>query len=116
MEYIGNRSFLIIKYKKPFVDWVNSIEAGALSKEKASDYKSIYLSKFISITNEKNINKTVEKSYKTIFKFELEDWYTDKNLWLTKKEMTLKLFNEWFYWEFVDSGKDLIRGKIIKSH
>ena len=115
MEHIENRSFLIIIPKKPFVEWVNSIEGDVLTEEDAFTDKTVYFVKEIMSNTEKNIKKLVEKNYKNIFKSELEEWYTDKSLWPTKKEMTIKLFNEWFKCDFVDAGKDLVRGEIIKS-
>ena len=47
MEYIENRSFLIIIPKKPFVEWVNSIEGDVLTEEDAFADKTVYFVKEI---------------------------------------------------------------------
>jgi len=116
MEYIENRAFLIITYKEPFREWVNSFEEEeVLSAEEMTDHKSIYLVKHLVDTASEKVEKLVRKQSAKIFENELFEWYTDKKMWPGKKQMTFTTFNEWFGWEFADSGIDLAKGEILKS-
>jgi hypothetical protein len=90
-----NRSAVILRYKDPFVRWINEVDPyednPGITLENANDDRTVYL---ISNDEDENIEKWITLNYKTLFENELEDWYTDKSLWPKKRDK--KTFNEWF--------------------
>jgi len=106
-----NRSAVILKYKEPFVRWINEADPyeddPRISTEKANEDQTVYL-----ITDEdgENIEQWISLNFKIIFENELEDWYNDKSLW--PKNRDKKLFSEWFNVEchtvIIDTVEDAI--------
>jgi len=93
-----NRSAIIIKYKKPFVDWVNSSDPRKSSNVELSELNqdnNIYL---IEIEEEHERKKWIKANHVVLLEHELYDWYTDPALW--PKIRNLKLFNKFFSVEF----------------
>jgi len=90
-----NRSAIILKYKEPFVRWINEADPYdhdiALSLKEANEDRNVYL-----ITEEggEDFEKWISLNYKKLFEIELNDWYTDESLWPEKRNK--KTFNEWF--------------------
>ena len=90
-----NRAAIILKYKEPFVKWLNAVdpheEDPGLTIEEANDDCTVYL---INEKDSENLDRWIALNYRTLFESELEDWYTDVSLWPGK--LTKKLFHEWF--------------------
>jgi len=93
-----NRAAIILKYKEPFVRWINEADPceddPGITAEEANDDRNIYL---ITDADGENVDKWISLNYKTLFENELEDWYTDSSLWPKKRDR--KTFNEWFSFE-----------------
>ena len=90
-----NRAAVILKYKEPFVRWLNEADPceddPGITAENANDDLNVYL---ISDADVENIEEWISLNYKTLFENELEDWYTDESLWPKKRDK--KTFHEWF--------------------
>jgi hypothetical protein len=90
-----NRAAVILKYKDPFVKWLNATdpydENPGISLAEANDDGTVYL---IRDEDGENLEDWLALNYKTLFENELEDWYTDESLW--PKKRTKKKFHEWF--------------------
>lgn len=106
-----NRAAVILRYKEPFVRWINEADPyeddPGITAENANDDLNVYL---ITDTDGENVEEWISLNYKTLFESELEDWYTDKSLWPKKRDR--KTFDEWFAVEFhsviIDTVNDLI--------
>ena len=90
-----NRSALILKFKEPFVRWINEADPyeddPGISIEKANEDRTVYL---ITEDDGENVEEWVSLNFRTLFENELEDWYTDETLW--PKNRDKKTFYEWF--------------------
>ena len=106
-----NRSEVILKYKEPFIRWINEADpyeddTGITSKN-ANEDRNVYL-----ITDEdgENVEEWISLNYKTLFENELEGWYIDESLWPKKRDK--KTFYEWFEVECHTVIIDTVNGPI----
>ena len=106
-----NRSAVILKYKEPFVRWINESDPykddPGITSENANEDRTVYL---ITDDDGENIGKWISLNYKTLFENELEGWYTDESIWPKKRDR--KTFNEWFAVECHTVIIDTVKGRI----
>ena len=105
-----NRSIVIVKPKKAYVDWANSFTEGG----------SVYDIEFfrrdcnVYLVNEvEEIGddfQEVQVNYAAIFERELESWNSDKELWPVKRDY--EIFETWFEVEIHSVVYDLGRKEI----
>ena len=90
-----NRAAVIIRFKQPFVDWVNGVGEtpgeDAVKLEEANDDTSVFL---ISCKMASELDRWLTRNYLPLFEEILDEWYTDVSLW--PESRTLQLFNSWF--------------------
>ena len=90
-----NRAAVILKYKEPFVKWLNKADPcnkdHGITLAEANDDCTVYL---ISEEDGENLDEWIALNYKTLLVNEMEDWYSDETLW--PKRRTKKMFHEWF--------------------
>lgn len=106
-----NRAALILRYKQPFVDWINAVdpspdsEAPTLSE--VDDERTVYL---VEVEDEGELRRWLARNYEEVFEEELNGWYTDPALW--PRERSLKMLEEWCSFELhtvvVDLGESAI--------
>lgn len=92
MDHV-NRMAVVVFFREPFVDWLNSIDPdkpvwmGSLAER-----GNVYLiPEFESIDEAED---HVEEIFDEIFANELSEWHTDQSLWPV--ERTYDMFLEWF--------------------
>ncbi len=113
MEYtmkFVNRSYLIVKPRQPYIDWVRSFD-DSVEIDDLIIQKTIYLVDEPEFDSPEEINNIIKKVCRDIFVSELEAWYTDKESF--PKDMTYKAFKQWFDVEYVDLGFDLSEYELI---
>jgi hypothetical protein len=104
-----NRNAIVIKPKKVFFDWVNSIypEDPIVDPNEGNVY----------LIKEKETNVAIEKwlqrNFDKIFINELNDWHTDEKDWPQKRNYIL--FKEWFNVEIHSMILDLEDAAIEKE-
>jgi hypothetical protein len=111
--FVGNRSFLLVKPKKPLADWVNAYDDSKLPEESILGHKTLYM---VESFNEDSVSEKeaiLTKSYKKIFEHELVGWYEDRRYF--PKDLSLQLFKDWFEYEFIEMCFDTLRGDIEKE-
>ncbi len=92
-----NRSALILKYKQPAVDWINTAdpyESLKLTLEAVNNDLNVYLISDEDSDNAETLQKWLALNLEALFFDELNGWYTDQSLW--PKNRNMSLFNEWF--------------------
>ena len=106
-----NRAALIVRYKQPFVDWINSLEPNPRQRLKlaeANDNSSAYL---IEVEDEDELPDWLKINGTALFEAELGGWYPDSQVW--PKERNLGLFKQWCNVELhtlvFDTGTDPLR-------
>ncbi len=104
-----NRAALILKAKKPFVQWLNETDPNdsrpPLSLEEVNEDRTVYL---IDSMEAEDVEAWIAMNCANLFESELEDWDTDAALWPAKRD--LELFQQWFSAEcftvLVDTGSE----------
>ncbi|HNX21889.1 MAG TPA: hypothetical protein PKG88_05935 [Bacteroidales bacterium] len=104
-----NRNAIVVHIKKPFYDWLISIEPQ--SSVQVEMEGNIYLIK------EKDSNEAIEnwlkRNYDKIFQNELNDWYTNEIKW--PQQRTFKMFKEWFDYKIISMVLDMEETEISKD-
>ena len=108
-----NRTVVIIKPKKPFVDWINSMpdDSSVYTIEQISKDNLTFL--IPEYDNPQSSYNYIKKNYEMIFGFELWGWITAEELW--PKNRNWKMFNEWFDVEVNSEVFDLVDKNIEKE-
>ena len=107
-----NRAAVILKYKAPFIQWVNDADPykdnPGITLESENKDCTVYL---ILEDDAENLEEWISFNFEQLFESEIEDWYTDESLW--PKNRNRKLFDEWFDVECHSVIIDTVDGKII---
>ncbi|MES0490841.1 MAG: hypothetical protein ABUK01_12670 [Leptospirales bacterium] len=106
-----NRCAIILKYQEPFLQWLDKCnpdsENSEIEDENAESEGTVYL---ISVEDGEFLDRWLDLNYETLFKNELNAWYTDESLWPEKRNR--KAFNEWFRVDFHSIVSDTAGGEI----
>lgn len=93
-----NRAAILLKYKEPSVDWINTTNSRddqtVTTLDEANHERTVYLISNDDADHPDLLKKWIKLNYKAVFEHELMSWYTDPELWPQKR--TYKLFNQWF--------------------
>lgn len=77
-----NRSALILRYRQPFVDWINAVDPSAgtaiLSLDDVNEEHTVLL---VEVEDEEELAAWLDSNHEVLFERELEGWYTDPALW-----------------------------------
>ncbi len=107
-----NRGAVILRYKEPFVQWINEADPikdnSEVTIDSANEERIVYL---ISDVDAESINRWIRENHSTLFESELEGWYTDESLWPKKRDY--KTFKEWCEVECHSVILDTVGGKIF---
>ena len=113
MKYLAdvNRTALIVRIKKPFIDWIKYIDPAVDFLEEKHDSKTVYL--LPEGSDNGRWERYLKKNFNTIFEQELEAWFTDPKLW--SKDRSWKVFNEWLDYEMHSIIFDTVNEPIEKE-
>ena len=112
-----NRAALVIKLKKPFIDWLiytseehdgpdNQLTSKRVETE-GFDSKHVYL--IPAYDNNGQYDRYVKKHSAEIFEHELNSWYTEHAFW--PKDRSWKVFQAWFDYEIHTMVFDMTSGE-----
>jgi len=112
---VVNRGALILRYKEPAVRWINEADpnpsAPPIDLQSANEDRNVYLISDSAGDDRQSLDRWLKRHYAEIFEIELEDGYTDPNLWPKPRSYTL--FREWFEPELHTVLMDLGHGAIL---
>jgi len=107
-----NRDLLIVRYKQPFIDWVNEADphpgGHLITLEDANDDSPAYL---IHEYASEDFENWLLDCYLPLFENILGEWYTDPILW--PQDRTLKLFKAWCHIEVHSMVLDYVDGPLL---
>ena len=102
-----NRAVLILRYKQPFVDWINAADPDStqtITLNDANEGTTAYL--IDEINDDDEFEGWLALNVQLLFEEELNAWYTDPKLW--PQERSLALLRQWCTLELhtvvVDTG------------
>ena len=77
-----NRAALILRYKQPFVDWINAADPSptshTLTLAEANQEHTVYL---VEVEDKDDLAEWLARHHEELFEQELNGWYTDPALW-----------------------------------
>jgi hypothetical protein len=89
-----NRAALILRYKQPFVDWINAVDPSAashgLTMADVDQERTVYL---VEVEDEDELARWLARHHEELFEEELQGWYTDPELW--PRDRSLKTLQTW---------------------
>jgi hypothetical protein len=103
-----NRAAVVIRAKKPFIDWVQSLPGSAdVDRQYIDQDSTIYLVPELTSDDEtKEIDEIIHSIYQHIFEEQLVDWIEDESRWPVNRD--IKTFKKWFAVEFHSVVSDLV--------
>lgn len=106
-----NRTAVILRYKEPFVRWINEADPDDDSPDITveANEQNVYL--IHQIEYAQDVDDWIELNYCYLFANELAGWYTDESMW--PKNRTLELFREWVDVEYHGAVFDVVDGPLI---
>ena len=92
--YVANRSALLVRRKKPYIDWANGLDEDGprISLEEPLKDSTVYLVDEIGYHGDGK--EVIRKYYSMIFEQELVAWHLVEKDWPQKRD--LKTFQDWF--------------------
>lgn len=112
MQYIENRSFVIISARRPLAEWVAETDNEEVNPA-VLEHKSVYMVQPLDNPSEEQVEKLVQKHSAAIFENELFSWNTERENWPTTRDFDT--FREWFAFEYIEEGFDAAPGDIEKE-
>lgn len=92
-----NRACVLLKYKAPFVNWINRADPAGenpnLTIEEVNSDRTVYLVHEEVADAPEMLEGWLKQNCETLFESELECWYTDESVW--PKNRNFALFNQW---------------------
>jgi hypothetical protein len=85
------RSAMVVKAKKPFHDWLLSIDPTDKPEEMLKEGDVYLLPDYDEL---KKLENWLKKNFNEIFEDQLNNWYIAEEMW--PQNRTFKMFNEWF--------------------
>mgnify|MGYP001150329022 CR=1 FL=1 len=112
-----NRAAILLRYKLPAVEWINGCEPGDeeddVTIEIANEERTVYLISDEDADDDESVQRWIELNYQALFENELDGWYCDDSFW--PKNLSLKLFYEWFTVECHSVVEDTIDAPIERE-
>ena len=103
------RTALIVKPKRPFADWLNSIDP-ADGLETIIPYSDVYLLPVFE--DSEHAVRWLKKNFDEIFCDQMNHWYIDEDIWVQNR--TFKMFTQWFDYYIHTTVWDIVDGEIEK--
>lgn len=110
--FIINRDAVVLKGKKPVVDWINSIDPeNPVSLDDLREDSTVIL--LPPCNGKEEALFIVESNYEALFFGEIEGWIADDSMW--PEGVTLETFREWFDVEYHSMIFDAVEEDIEKE-
>lgn len=110
-KHMINRSAIVVRYKEPFIQWINEVnphpDEDEITSEEANTDATVYL---ITPADAANIEHWIELNYESLLEEELEDWYADPEVW--PKNIDQEMFEKWLEIEVHSIVQDTVGGTI----
>ena len=91
LMFLTNRAAVIVKAKKPFLDWINYTDGPKFTLETVNREGHVYL--IPEHDTPKALEEILKELYEEIFVLELNSFCTDQGEW---PKLNYKMFREWF--------------------
>jgi len=103
-----NRAVLIVRPKKPFLDWAAQLDDSGLVPDVSGEQTAYLVPDFADADENRRV---LERVFAEVFERELFGWHTDEGAW--PKQRTFAMFKRWFQIEIHSVVEDLCDYEII---
>ncbi len=103
-----NRAVLVVRPKKPYIDWAVGLDDSGLVPDPDDDVTAYLIPEYEDDVEAEEILALV---YSEIFERQLDEWHTLEADW--PKNRTLAMFKEWFHIELHSVVEDLCAEPLI---
>jgi hypothetical protein len=103
-----NRCALIVRPKKPFLDWAAQLDDSGILPDPSGE-QTVYL--IPEYESDEQAQSILKRIYKEVFERQLDGWHTDQSAWPARRG--LKTFYEWFTVELHSVIEDLCAHPLI---
>ena len=107
---VVDRAALILKPKKPFLDWLISHDPKDKDVDLAEDLDVYLIPEFY---NPEDFDVWLKTNFDVFFCDQMNHWYTDEKMWA--QDRTFKLFKEWFNYKMHSMVWDTLEEPIEKE-
>ncbi len=106
-----NRAALILRYKQPFVDWINAVDPSPTHTLSLAEVNQEHIVYLVEVEDEEELAGWLARHHQELFEQELNGWYTDSLLW--PQDRSLKVLRQWCSFELhsvvVDTGSSALK-------
>jgi hypothetical protein len=88
-----NRAVLILRYKQPFVDWINEADPNPTHTVSLASTNQDTTAYLVEVEDEDEFESWLALNGEVLFEAELDGWYTDPMLW--PQDRSVALLKEW---------------------
>ena len=99
-----NRAVLIVPYKQPFVDWINAADPNPGREITLGDANEDTTAYLVDAEDQDEFDKWFKRNALALFEEELNNWYTDPDLW--PRNRSAALFKKWCTFELHTAVED----------
>lgn len=105
-----NRAAIVVRHKEPFIDWLTSIDQENEYIEMEQDLNCYLVPDFDELDE---LQDFLKGQFDNIFRNELNDWYTDQELW--PENRSFEVFQEWFAFNVHATVFDLTESELSRT-
>jgi len=110
-----NRAAILLKYKKPAIDWVNDADPyhdnPGITARDVNTERTVYLVHDEVADFPEATEDWLKANHQVLFERELDGWYSDPTLW--PKDRSYTQFKKWFEVECHSVIEDTLEEPII---
>jgi hypothetical protein len=103
-----NRAVLIVRPRKPFLDWAAQLDDSGLVPNVEGEQTAYLIPQF---DDDAEAQRVLARVFADVFERELFGWHTDEAAW--PKKRTLALFRKWFAVELHSVIEDLCDYELV---
>jgi len=107
---LTDRAALILKPKKPFLDWLIKYDLQDKDVDLEEDQDVYLIPEFLD-NNE--FEEWLKENYDAFFCDQMNGWYSDETMWVQNR--SFKLFKEWFDYKMHSMVWDTLEDPIEKE-
>jgi len=108
---LTDRAALILKPKKPFLDWLKKYDLQDKDVDLEEDQDVYLIPEFL---DNKEFETWLKENYDAFFCDQMNGWYSDETMWVQNR--SFKLFKEWFDYKMHSMVWDTLEDPIEFQH
>jgi hypothetical protein len=84
-----NRAVLLVRYRQPFIDWVNAVDPEPTRQVRLEELQDDNTAYLVPLESREELEEWLELNWELVFENELSSWYTDESVWPQPRSLAL---------------------------